>query len=496
MAKGIWVSKDQFVRFAEDSPRSLTDMIATRDRSIDFTAIGIYLPNPDPVLKKLGLDIKTYKDLCVDAHIGGCVKRRKAAITAMDWEVSREQSSSKVTKAITAMLSDLDMHKVQTQMMEAALYGYQALEIAWQSTGSLLIPVDIEAKPPEWFRFNKYNELRFLTRWNMLEGEALPDKKFLIPRNEPTYQNPYGQAALAMCFWPAAFKKGGLKFWVTFCEKFGMPWVIGKHPRSASNDEKNLLLDQLADMVQDAVAVIPDDSSVEIQAASGGASGNGEQYERLLMYCRSEIAIALLGQNQSTEASANKASATAAQDVTREIRDGDARMIEAAFNTLINWICELNFGGAAPPKYKIKPEEDIDKTLAERDLILTQSGVKFKSTYFKRVYNLQDDDIEEIITPTDSTATPPEDTTDFAEHQDSDYADATADVLAQEAQPALDQWLARIRKIVAKAPDLPALQKALLDDFAELDEADLTKAMALAFSCAELSGRYDVSQND
>lgn len=34
-----------------------------------------------------------------------------------------------------------------------------------------------------------------------------------------------------MCFWPVAFKKGGMKFWLRFAEKFGSPWVIGKHPR-------------------------------------------------------------------------------------------------------------------------------------------------------------------------------------------------------------------------------------------------------------------------
>ncbi|WP_237172074.1 phage portal protein family protein [Pandoraea norimbergensis] len=65
------------------------------------------------------------------------------------------------------------------------------------------------------------------------------------------------------------------------------------------------MLDRLEDMVQDAVAVIPDDSSVEIKEAANGAN-NADVYERLLHFCRSEVSIALLGQNQTTEASANR----------------------------------------------------------------------------------------------------------------------------------------------------------------------------------------------
>ena len=93
-----------------------------------------------------------------------------------------------------------------------------------------------------------------------------------------------------------------------FTEKYGAPWVIGKHPRGTQDKEADDLLDKLEAMVQDAVAVIPDDSSVEIKEAAGKA-GSAEVYERLLHFCRSEVSIALLGQNQTTEANSNRASA-------------------------------------------------------------------------------------------------------------------------------------------------------------------------------------------
>ena len=51
-------------------------------------------------------------------------------------------------------------------------------------------------------------------------------------------------------------QKGGMKFWVRFAEKYGSPWVIGKHPRGTAQGEIDLLLDSMEAMVEDAVAAI------------------------------------------------------------------------------------------------------------------------------------------------------------------------------------------------------------------------------------------------
>ena len=89
--KGIWVSPSEFVQFSEPSNK-LSDQIATRGRSIDFYALGMYLPNPDPVLKALGKDIKVYRELRADAHVGGCIRRRKAAVKALEWGLDRDKA--------------------------------------------------------------------------------------------------------------------------------------------------------------------------------------------------------------------------------------------------------------------------------------------------------------------------------------------------------------------------------------------------------------------
>ncbi len=130
----------------------------------------------------------------------------------------------------------------------------------------------------------------------------MPDKKFLLVQHEATYKNPYGVPSLSRCFCPVTFKCGGMKFWVIFSEKYWMPFLVGKHPRGAAQSETDKLADMLEAMVQDAVAVIPDDSSVEIKEA-GGKGASADIYAKLLEFCKAEVSIAMLGQNLTTEVS-------------------------------------------------------------------------------------------------------------------------------------------------------------------------------------------------
>ncbi|BAN95464.1 hypothetical protein E05_50350 [Plautia stali symbiont] len=115
--------------------------------------------------------------------------------------------------------------------------------------------------------------------------------------------------------------------------------------------------------MQDAVAVIPDDSSIEFkEPATKGASSS--LYKDLIEMARSEITIALLGQNQTTEAETNHASALAGLEVAADIRDGDAVMVMSAVNQILRWLVELNFGDVPVPTWRLWEQETIDEVQA------------------------------------------------------------------------------------------------------------------------------------
>lgn len=394
MARGIWVTPTEFVSFAEPK-KTLSQEIASRDRSMDFFAMGMYLPNPDPILKAQGRDIKLYRELRSDPLVGGCIRRRKAAVKSLERGAEQGNAPVRVFRFIQDMLEDIDISRVIGEMTDAVLYGYQPCEIMWQRSAKSWTVADIVSKPPEWFQFDDVNGLRFRAKDAGLLGEQVPPYKFVVPRQDATYDNPYGFPDLSMCFWPVTFKKGGWKFWVRFAEKYGSPWVIGKHPRGTPDGEIDNLLDSLEEMIEDAVAAIPDDSSVDIKEASGKGDSS-DIFRGMITEARSEIAMALLGQNQTTEANSNRASALAGLEVTDDIRDGDAEIVEGAINQVIRTAVSLNFGpNVSAPVWRLWEQSTVDKVQAERDERLTRAGVIFTPQYWKREYQLKDGDIDE-----------------------------------------------------------------------------------------------------
>lgn len=506
-ARGIYVSPTQFVQFAEPRQR-LSDHIATRERSMDFRALGLYLPNPDPVLKKLGKDVSVYAELRGDAAVGGAIRRRKGGVVMMEWRVHKDKASTRMAKLVEQVLGNLDMRRVLREMMDAPLFGWNTLEVMWSppTAGGPVVPVDVVGKPLSWFQFDDGGQLRFKSREQPLFGEPVPPRKFLVPAQDASYANPYGFADLSMVFWPTVFKRGGMKFWATFTEKFGMPFLVGKTPRGTPPAEQNALLGQLEAMVQDAVAVIPDDGSIEALKVDG-KTGSAELYERLLMFCRSEIAIALLGQNQTTEKDSTHASATAGSDVADDLRDADARLCEATLNQLARWVVDVNEGEAAPaPKVELYEQEEVDTVQASRDEILVKAGAKLTKAYFMRTYDLEDGDIDESAAvappiPATAAATPPATpagpTAAFAEAMPAplDPMASQTQALAQAGDAVVGTLVAQLQRMVDGADTTAELQQALLDAYGGLDTAELTRLMAAAFALAELRG-MDLARAD
>jgi phage gp29-like protein len=384
------------------SKSGITEEIATRKRALNFYSLANILPDPDIVLRKQGKDMRVYNELLCDPHVFACVQSRKSGVLSMEWELNRGSDKDEKSEIIEKLFAKLDIYKLISDILDATQFGFQPLEILWKrEKNGYILPEKIISKPPEWFCFDDDNNLKFRTKENYY-GEIVPDKKFLLAQNNPSYNNPYGERTLSRCFWAVTFKKGGLKFWVVFTEKYGMPHLIGKHPRGASKEETNNLADLLEQMVQDAIAVIPDDSSVEIQEAS--KSSSAEIYEKLIDKMNAEISKAILGQTLTTEigSSGSYAAANTHMGIRQDIIDSDKKLVEKTINQLIRWIYEINFSNAEIPVFELYQEEDVDLTLAQRDKILADSGVKFTKEYFIKTYGFEDEDIDirEDIIPT------------------------------------------------------------------------------------------------
>jgi phage gp29-like protein len=509
MKSGLWVSPTEFVSFSQQT-RPVSGQIATRLAAGDLSAMFGLLPNPDPVLKRMGKDIAVYRDLLVDPLIKGIRRRRASAVLAMERGFDPELSKgtpARVLKACEAMFAKLDIQRIVRDQIDGAFFGYRVSEVLWGQEDGAAAPMDLVAKPSEWFGFDDDGRLKFKPQRSP-QGVDVPDRSFIVTGKMRSWENPYGEPDLAACFWPVTFKRGGLKFWVTFTEKCGMSWAVGKLPRSASPGEVNDLAGKLEAMVRDAVAVVPDDSSVELLTMD--TSANAEMFEKLLMFCRSEISIALLGNNQSVEMQSNKASATAAAGVEADLRDDDAQMVAASLSTLARYYCEVHYPGAVPPAYRFWEQEEVDEMLAKRDSQLKTAGAKLTPQYFKRAYNLEDGDLDETPDPVDGAqAGAPgklrlikggatDDAASFADGEvppDQAAIDAAiAQLPADEIEAAMRDMLAPALRAIDAAATPDEVRQALVDAWPEMDASRLETLMENAYFVADLVGRDAVRQ--
>lgn len=474
--------------------KNLVNEIATRARSIDYWALEYYLPNPDPILKKMGKDIAVYRELLSDGQVRAGVRRRKSAVKALEWRITTT-NNEKVDEQILQIFDRLPLNNIITEMLNASLFGYQVSEVMWGERDGLFVPVEIIGKKPEWFVFDDENQLRFRTKENWINGELLPKDKFLLTIQEATQDNPYGLGDLSLCFWAATFKKGGFKFWLEFTEKYGSPWLIGKHPRSAQTVDKDRLADSLEAMIGSAIAVIPDDSSIDIKEAAG-KSASTDAFEKFLNFCKAEINIALLGQNQTTEQESNRASATAGLEVLESIRADDQAMIEATLNQLLQWIVKYNFNVEQLPQFEFFEQESIDLVQVERDQKLHQMGVQFSEQYLKRIYNFEEGDITvQAVENRKQSANSAE----FAEGKERRVKlPMPAPILEQvidEGEPIVDSWLQSVKDKLATAESLEDFQSQLDSLIPELNFAEYGELLAWGSTIAELAGRQSVNDD-
>lgn len=366
---------------------------ATRNKQRDFRLTEL-MPNPDPILRKRGDRMKVYEDLLGDDQVGHAAEVIEMAVKAATLIVHNNGASERHTAFMREVMQLWDHDMIVESALRYRLFGYQPFELLWQP-GREWIVTDIIGKPAKWFRFDAKNELRLITKDNP-QGERVNPWNFHVARHKATYDNPYGQAVLSRTFWPVAFRKGGMKFWLTFIEKYGSPWAIGKQPRGSSPQATDELLDQLDSMIQDAVAVIPDDSSVEIiEAAGKGASS--ALYLDFERYQDKVIMKTIAGSTLISDDGGGTGSYALGgihADTTERIIEAVKKQVAALYNSAFKRMTLLNAENEKPPLAMFEKDEDIQEGRARRDEILGRTGVRFKKTYFQNTYNLTKDDFE------------------------------------------------------------------------------------------------------
>jgi len=393
------------------------DEIATIAKDIDIFAGWLQrLENPDPVLRTeaAGKGLKLYDEIDRDPHASSVLQQRILAVVGKEWEVIPAKSARKlgrpastsqeqiVADYVSSVLENCNFDQARQEILKAILYGYYTVEVIWKVENSQVTIRKLIGKHPRRFIFTPERELRLLTLQNMIEGETLPDRKF-ITFTYGDSDNPYGKGLGQKLWWPVWFKKNGIKFWLVFLEKFGMPTVKGKYPPGTKPELQKALLEAIEAIQTDTGIKIPDSMDIEFLEASRAGTVT---YEQLCDYMDRQISKAVLGQTLTTEikGEGSYAASQTHNEVRQEIIEADADLLDGCLNdTLIRWIVDYNFPGvSAYPKIKtfagakpdLRQQSEIDKTLA------VDIGVDIGRSYFYETYGIPEPaEGEELVKP-------------------------------------------------------------------------------------------------
>jgi phage gp29-like protein len=489
-----------------------------RDITRGFIRDNMIMAAGDTVLSTKGGDYSLYEEIARDYQVKTCRQQRELALIAKEWGVEPGDTSRAAKKAadrLEAVLKRLAWDEKTQKMLGAVLYGYSAAEMIWATDGAEITLADIKVRNRKRFGFLPSGELRLRITSNQMAGEALPAGKFwAFSCGADDDDEPYGLGLGHYLYWPTFFKKNGLKSWLTFLDKFGQPTAVGKYPAGASDLEKSRLLQALASIQSSTAIRIPEGMIIELlEATRSGTADYTSLYDRM----NAAISKVYLGHTGSTDATPGR---LGGEDNAGEVREdlikADADLVCGSFNrTAAKWLTFYNDGpDVAPPRVwrKTEPPEDL-KAEADKDKTLFDMGFKPTLKYIADKYGegyqeipnagaqQQPNTPQRAVNaggPLRANTGQGDNPAQFAEAEadiDPTSTDSQTDRLAIEAGKSIKAIVDQVAAFAEQAESMEALRDKLLASYGDLDESSLTNVMTMAFAAAELSGRFDVSEN-
>lgn len=493
----------------------IRDEIATVAKDITFVAFQNILRSTDDTLltRGGGKSYKIYDEIERDLHAYGALQKRKLAVVGRPWQVdpaSEDALDVKAADMVRAQLSAIgvpapdhpdeqivvasNFDLVCYNLLDALLKGFAVGEIMWDVSGGEIVVREVRPRDQRRFNFGTDYKLRLKTWAQLIPGEDVPARKFIVHTFGSKDGNPYGHGMGSRLFWPVFFKRQDITFWLTFLDKFGSPTAVGKYPSGTPGSDQQKLLDALGAIAQDAGVTIPDNMVIEYLEAQRSGTVTHEQFCR---YMDEEIDYAVLGEKGSRSGGGALAAASKEREEVRlELVQADADLLSATLNaTLSPWLTAYNCPGARPPKIWRQVKKPEDQTArSERDKNLFAIGFRPTIEQIRQDYGGEWEPVPAAGKPAPGAAGSPAEFAEGESFADQEALDAAlaslpADAVNEQMLPVLKPVI----RYVARGGD-PATAMARIGDlYPQIDTAAFEEALARAIFVAELWGRVNAA---
>lgn len=321
-----------------------------------------------------------------DYRIAAVAAKRKKSVARHGWEILTVEDSP-MARAQKGVLEFFYNHLTATnvleenetgglsllirQMMDAVGKRHAVHEIVWEprtggdtSTPVPALTATFRFCPLWWFEATQ-GRLRFLEAEFDIYGVDMPPGEWLVTT---------GDGIMEPCSVAYIYKMFPLRDWLSACEKFGMPAIVGHTDAAVDSAEWNSFQDAVKNFSQDWSAVISGSTKLELIETRMTADG---PYAPLVEKMDRAITTLWRGGDLGTSSSHNATGASLQADEAEILETDDATMISETLATQVSrYVLRYHFGDAPQLAYlRIKAREKRDLELSLKvDQFLLQSG--------------------------------------------------------------------------------------------------------------------------
>lgn len=457
-----------------------------------------------------------------DAQIGADLGKRRQLAAELEWQIVPPDNATAAEKRATEqaieVFSALDVEDMVLDMGMGIGHGWANLELTWERDGALRYVTQPTLRPHSWFRLHPDDQNMITLRDNSTTGAELWPLGWVQHRHRAKGGYVARMGLHRMLVWPYLFQNYALGDLAELLEIYGLPTVVGKFPKNATEKEKATLLRAVVSMGKDARGIIPEGMSVEfLEAAGKGASA--DVYKVMMEWCERSKAKAILGGTLTSgtgEGTNTNALGNVHERGQTSLIRSDARQYAGTLRRHLLWpMAALNFGIEKPqraPRFYLDVGETEDlKKLAETLPVFADRGVQIPVWWFHEKSGIpKAQEGEEVLQAAARPADPfamlkaasltplparrPIAALALSPGQDAQPGpvEMLAEGAAAAAQPQVASWLATIEELLANAGTLEEFRELLLAAYDRLPTEGLAEVLGDALAAADAAGRYDI----
>lgn len=330
-------------------------------------------------------------------------RKRKKAVGRFGWNVVMRDESGRANRhkeAVEFFLTHLvagdaingDYRRgwsgLCAQMLDAVGKGRAVHELLWNPTKDGLTAEFRQV--PLWFFEAKTGKLQFLESDMAMDGTPLEPGGWMTTVEEGIME------ANSIAY---LFKVQPLRDWLIFCEKFGIPAVVGKTSAAKGSPEWLALEEAVANFMNDWGAVMNLDGAIEFVKA--GESSSNLPMPGLVDRCDRVIAALWRGGDLSTMSAQGEAGqgASLQGDEGDILLQDDAELIAETFNAqVLPWITRYQFGDEPLVEIQIPIPERSDSTKElEVDKFFLGNGLALSARDLRERYGRREPDADDVV---------------------------------------------------------------------------------------------------